>query len=80
MHVFMYFLHLVPTFSPHDIIAEKGLLRCAQSKFKVLMNAHVQSTYSIYFSEKAEDRVSILCIQPLYNHFSVTNSVLAVPC
>ena len=26
MHVFLYFLHLVPTFPPHDIIAEKGLL------------------------------------------------------
>ena len=26
MHVFMYFLHLVPTFPPHDIIAEMGLL------------------------------------------------------
>ena len=24
MHVFMCFLHLVPTFPPHDIIAEKG--------------------------------------------------------
>ena len=26
MHVFVYFLHLVPTFPPHDIIAENGLL------------------------------------------------------
>ena len=26
MRVFMYFLHLVPTVSPNDIIAEKGLL------------------------------------------------------
>ena len=26
MHVFMYFLYLVPIFSPNDIIVEMGLL------------------------------------------------------
>ena len=26
MHVFMYFLHLVPTYFLHDIVVENGLL------------------------------------------------------
>ena len=46
------------------------------------MNGHVQMhlsrapTPSTFNSEKAEDRVSIFCVQPLYNHFLVTNLFL----